>query len=144
MTFGVLEETDPLLAELISLAFESAGHDCLVFENIDHATRILHAIKVDSLVLGIHAPDRGSLDWLESAVEIWPDLPSRTLLLTRTALDPDDAVRIERLGAEVDARPLSLVGIELVVIGQVQKARYGAHGRSRRGGERPSPHGLVN
>jgi hypothetical protein len=75
--FGVIKKGEPLLAELIAFAFESAGHDCLVLRNIDHATRILHSTHVDSIVLGLRMPGWNGLDWLESMATTWPDLPSR-------------------------------------------------------------------
>ena len=123
MTFGVIETEVPFLADLIALAFESADHDCLVFKDVDHATRILNAIHVDSIVLDIHMPGRNALDWLEGMTNRWPDLPSRTLLFTHAALTPDEAARIKRLGAEVVFRPFSFVGVKQVVRGRLLKAR---------------------
>jgi len=124
MTFGVLGKDEPLLAELIALAFESAGHDCVVFEDIGHASRVLRAIQLDSIILAIHTTGGNGLDWLETLSSIRPDLPSRALLLTNAALTPGEAARIEKLGAEVGGRPRSVIGVEQVVMGRLQKARF--------------------
>jgi len=123
VTFGVIEKDEPLLAELIALAFESAGHHCLVFQGVDHASRVLHAIHVDAIVLDLHMAGGNGLDWLESMAATRPDFASRTLLLTEAPLTNDEAARIEKLGAEVVYRPFSLVGVELIVMGRLQKAR---------------------
>jgi DNA-binding response OmpR family regulator len=125
VTFGVLGKDQPLLAELIALAFESAGHDCLVFEDIEHATRVVRSIRVDSIVLTIRAAGGNGLDWLEGLGAIHPDLPSRTLLLTHTALTADESARIERLGAEVVSTPSSVTDVEQIVMGRLQRARFG-------------------
>jgi CheY-like chemotaxis protein len=124
MTFGVLGKDEPLLAELIALAFESAGHDCLVFEDIGHASRMLQAVRFDSIILAIHTHGGNGLDWLQTLSAIRSDLPSRTLLLTNTTLTPDEAARIEKLGAEVGGRPHSVVGVQQLVMGRMQKARF--------------------
>ncbi len=122
MTFGVIEKDEPILGQLISLAFEAEGHDCLVVRDGAHAARILNAIRLDSIVVDIQMPGANGVDWLETVVATWPDLPSRTLLLTQTALTPNDAVRIKRLGAEVAFRPLSIDSIRRLVLGRVQRA----------------------
>jgi DNA-binding response OmpR family regulator len=131
VTFGVIARKEPLLAELLALAFQSAGHDCLVLKDVDHATRVLGAIRIDSIVLDVQLPDRNCLDWLESVAITWPDLPSRTLVLTTTALTPGEAARIERLGAQTVLRPISIVGVEQVVMARLRKAQCeragGAH-----------------
>lgn len=144
MTFGVIEKEEPLLAELIALAFESAGHDCLVLEDIDHATRILEAIHVDAIVLDIHMPGRNGLDWLESMHPTWPDLPSRTLLLTRIPLTPDEMGRVRKLGAEVVARPVSVVGVERVVMERLRKARSGCVAGPKHVRKQESSYELLN
>jgi DNA-binding response OmpR family regulator len=123
MTVGVIEREEPFLAALIALACESVGHDCLVFKDMDQVTRILHAIHFDAIVLDIHRPGVNGLDWLETMAPSWPDLPSRTLLLTNSELTPEEAARIERLGAEVVSRPRSLVDIELVVMDRLHKGQ---------------------
>jgi len=132
MTFGVLGKDEPLLADLIALAFESAGHDCLVFEDIGHAARVLKAVQLDSIVLAVHAAGVNGLEWLETLSAIRPDLPSRALLLTSAALTPEEAARIETLGAEVGSRPRSVLGVEQIVMGRLHKARCKRSGRSQR------------
>jgi DNA-binding response OmpR family regulator len=132
MTLGVVESEEPLLARLIARAFESAGHDCLVFKDADHAAHILRAIRVDSIVLSIQTSRWNGLDWLETVVATWPDLPSRTLLLARNALTSDEANRVRALGAEVVFRSLSLGDVALAVMRRwenVQSARSGLSGR---------------
>jgi DNA-binding response OmpR family regulator len=133
MTFGVIGKEQPLLAELLMLGFQSAGHECLLFEDTDQATRILHAIRVDSIVLDIHLRDRNSLDWLETMSATWPDLPSRTLLLAHSSVTPETALRIQKLGAEVLPGPLSIDGVERVVMERLEKAQFTR--RSHRKGE---------
>lgn len=123
MTIGVVENEEPVLAELIALAFESAGHDCLVLRNLDCTHRVLRTFRVDSIVLDLHMPGRNALDWLETAVDTWPDLPSRTLLLTDSLVTNDEAARVERLGADLALKPLSLLGVDLVVAGHLDNAR---------------------
>lgn len=144
MTFGIIEKEEPLLAALIALAFESAGHDCLVLEDVDHATRILAAIHVDAIVLDMHMADRSGLDWLESMHPTWPDLPSRTLLITRTTLTFDETIRLRRLGAEVTARPVSLEGVERIVMERLRKARSAWYQRQQHGVQHETPLDLVN
>jgi DNA-binding response OmpR family regulator len=144
MTFGVIGKEQPLLAELLMLAFQSTGHECLLFEDTDQATRILHAFRVDSIVLDINVRDRNSLDWLESMAATWPDLPSRTLLLAHDTVTPETAARIEKLGADVIAGPLSIVGVQRVVVGRLQKAHSERASRARHGMPQASPSGLVN
>ena len=125
MTIGVIEKEEPFLAALIALACESVGHDCLVFKDISQMTRILHAIHFDTIVIDIQRPGVNGLDWLETMAPSWPDLPSRTLLLTNSKLTPEDAVRIQKLGAEVAPRPRSLGEIELVVMERLQTIQTG-------------------
>ena len=144
MTFGVIGKEEPLLAELFMLAFQSAGHECLLLEDTDHATRILHAIQVDSIVLDINLRDPYSLDWLETMVATWPDLPSRTLLLANATVEPETAERIKKLGAEVILRPLSILGVEGVIAERLEKARAERESRTRRRPERTSLSGFVN
>lgn len=144
MTFGVIEKEEPLVAELIALAVESAGHDCLVFKDVDHAAGILHAIHLDAIVLHIHMPGRSGLDWLEAMVTTWPDLPSRTLLLTTSELTPTEATRVKNLGADVEVGPFSLAGVEMVVTGRLQKARFAEAGGSNRGRMPAVPPELLN
>jgi DNA-binding response OmpR family regulator len=144
MTFGVIGKEQPLLAELLMLAFQSAGHECLLFEDTDQATRILHAIRVDSIVLDIHLGDRDNLAWLETMVATWPDLPSRTLLLAHDAVTPETAARIQKLGADVIPRPLSIVGVQRVVMERLQKAHVERAGRGYRDPEPEPLPGFVN
>lgn len=122
MTFGVVASDEPLVAELIALAFESAGHVGLVFKDLGHATRVLQELHVDSIVLDMHPPDGSGLEWLETMSTEWPDLPSRTLLMSRTPLSPDEEARVGRLQVEVVHRPFSLFAVERVVTGHLQKA----------------------
>jgi DNA-binding response OmpR family regulator len=139
VTFGVVAAEEPLVAELIALAFESAGHVGIVFKDLAHATRILQDFHVDSIVLDLHMPDGSGLDWLEAMATTWPDLPSRTLLLTRTPLSIDEATRVRRLGVEVAKRPFSLFAVERVVTGHLRYAGY-----EDGGGDRASHANLVN
>ena len=133
MTFGVIEKEEPLVAELIALAVESAGHDCLVFKDLDHAAGILQAIHLDAIVLDLRMPGRNGLDWLEAMVTTWPDLPSRTLLLANSALTADEEIRVRSLGAEVVVGPLGFAGLERVVTRRVQKAQSERTDRPLRG-----------
>jgi DNA-binding response OmpR family regulator len=144
MTFGVVGKSEPLLSELLVLAFQSAGHDCLILEDTNHATRILQAIHVDSIVLDINTPGRSGIEWLEEMVATWPDLPARTLLFANTALTAEMAARIEKLGADVVVRPLSIIAVERVVLGRVEKAQFVRAGHTRRGPERDSRAELVH
>jgi DNA-binding response OmpR family regulator len=125
VTFAIVETEEPLLAELLSLAFGSAGHDCLVLNELDQVTRVLDALHLDSIVIvmDLHVSGRSGLEWLETAVTTWPDLSARTLLITRTAVTEDEAARISALGVEVAPTPRSVVEVERVVIGRVRKAR---------------------
>jgi DNA-binding response OmpR family regulator len=125
MTFGVIEMDEPFLAALIALSCESVGHDCLVFKDIAQLSRVLHAIHVDRIVLDIQRSGMNALDWLETMAPSWPDLPSRTLLLTSSELTPEDTTRISKLGAEVAWRPRSLVDLEFVVMERLKKVRVG-------------------
>jgi DNA-binding response OmpR family regulator len=144
MTFGVIEKEEPFLGQLIALAFRAVGHNCLILKDADHALRILHTTRLDSLVVDIQMPGRNGVDWLETMVTTWPDLPSRTLLLTRTALTAGETIRIERLGAEVVFRPLSLESIKLLVIGRLRKARSNPAGNSQRNREPVNSISLLN
>jgi DNA-binding NtrC family response regulator len=144
MTFGVIGKEQPLLAELLMLAFQSAGHECLLFEDTDQATRVLHAIRVDAIVLDIYRGDRDNLDWLETMVTTWPDLASRTLLLAHNAVTPETAARIRKLGAEVIPRPLSIVGVQRVVMERLEKAHVERTSRGRRDLEQEPFPGFVN
>jgi two-component system response regulator AtoC len=144
VTFGVIARKEPLLAELLALAFQSAGHDCLILKDVDHATRVLAAIRIDSIVLDIHMPGWNGLDWLETVAMTWPDLPSQTLLLTTTSLTPGEAARIERLGAQTVLRPISIVGVEQVVMARLRNAQCEPMGGARRGWGPDSPAHLVH
>jgi len=135
MTFGVIEHQEPLLAELIALAFESAGHECLIFKDTYHAAVILQAIHLDSIVLDIQLPGRNGLDWLETMAKTHPDLPSRALLLADSAVTSETADRVKKLGAEVVVRPLSIVGVELVVMARLERARFAGGKATHRGPE---------
>ena len=132
MTFAVVRGENPFLSELIALAFESAGHDCLVFRDVDDAARVLESIRVDSIVMDVHLPGRSGLDWLETMIGTWPDLPSRTLLLADTDPTVEEAKRIRQLGADVGARPSSLHGVMWVVMGRLRRARSEPAGGARR------------
>jgi len=144
MTFGVIGKEQPFLAELLVLAFQSTGHECLLLEDTDQATRILRAIRVDSIVLDIDLRERDSLDWLETMVATWPDLPSRTLLLAHAKLPPETAARIEKLGADVVTRPLSIVEVQRVVMERLQKARVERVRFGRQDTDHESLPGFVN
>ena len=122
MTFGIVATEEPLLAELISLAFESAGHNCFVFKDVDQAARILDALRLDALVLDLRLSGRSGLDWLEVAVATRPDLPARTLLLTPTTTTSDEAARIAALGVEVARRPASVIDVERFVMDRLRRA----------------------
>jgi hypothetical protein len=74
----------------------------------------------------------------------WPDLPSRTLLLTTTSLTPGEAARIERLGAQTVLRPISIVGVEQVVMARLRNAQCEPMGGARRGWGPDSPAHLVH
>jgi DNA-binding response OmpR family regulator len=121
VTFGVIEQEAPLVAELIALAFEAAGHDCILIKDTDHAARILRAIHLDSIVLDVQRPGRNGVDWLETMAESLPDLPSRALLLADAAITSEEEARIKNLGAEVVVTPLSIVEVELVVMSRLEK-----------------------
>jgi DNA-binding response OmpR family regulator len=139
VTFGVIEREEPLLGQLIALAFQAEGHSCLVLKNAARAARVLHTTRLDAIVVDIQMPGLNGVDWLETLVATWPDLPSRTLLLTQTALTPGEAVRIKRLGAEVVSRPRSMESVKLLVRGRLQKALSNALGASLRGQEQHAP-----
>ena len=136
MTFGVVQTDEPLLAELIAIAFESTGHDCLVFQDLDQAARILDALYIDALVLDLYVSRRSGLDWLESVVATRPDLPARTLLLTPAVTTPEETARIAALGVEVAPRPVSVLHVEQVVMGRLQRVGAVPPDRHRRAQER--------
>ena len=123
MTIGVIESEEMDLVRMIALTCESAGHRCLVFKDIAHVTRVLHVTQLDTLVLDVERPGLNALDWLETMVPSWPDLPSRTLLLAESGLTPRDAARIQDLGVEVVSSPYSAVDVELVVIERLLRAQ---------------------
>ena len=119
MTYGVIESEKTDLVRMIALTCESAGHRCLVFKDIAHMTRVLHATPLDTLVLEHGRPGLNALDWLETMAPSWPELPSRTLLLAQSELTPRDAARIQDLGVEVVSSPFSTIDVELVVIDEL-------------------------
>jgi len=123
MTFAVIERERSFLAMMITLACESQGHHCLVFKDFVHMTGILHAIRVDAIVIDIERPGPNVVDWLETMVPCWPDLPSRALLLTESELTLNDVERIQMLGAEVVSRPRSIADVKIFVMHRVQQAR---------------------
>jgi DNA-binding response OmpR family regulator len=116
VTLGVIERERPALATMIALACESVGHDCLVFKDIAQATRVIHAIRLDKIVIAVEGPGLNALDWLETMAPSWPDLPPRTLLLVESELAPRDVARIQELGAEVVYTPSSLADAKRVVL----------------------------
>ncbi len=116
MTFGVIERESSFLATSIALACESVGHDCFRFKDIAQLTRIIHAIPLDKIVVELEGAGLNALDWLEIMAGSWPDLPSRTLLLTKGELTPRDAARIRKLGAEVVCMTASLAEARTVVL----------------------------
>ncbi|HEX6853289.1 MAG TPA: response regulator [Candidatus Polarisedimenticolaceae bacterium] len=144
MTFGVVASEEPLVAELIALAFESAGHVGLVFEDLRHATRVLQELHVDLIVLDMDPPDGSGLEWLETMATEWPDLSSRTLLLSRTSLSPEEAARVGKLRVEVVHTPFSLVAVERVVTGQLQKAGFEPYAPESLGWKRDPRAEFVN
>jgi DNA-binding response OmpR family regulator len=144
MTFGVIGKEEPLLAELLMLAFQAAGHECLIFEDVDEATCVLHSIQVDAFVVDIHVRGRDCLDWLETMAAIRPDFPSRTLLLAQAALPPETAARTEKLGAEVLRRPLTIGEVERLVTGRLEKAQSTRASLASWGRKDASPSGFVN
>lgn len=123
MTFGVIGRDNPFLAEMIALACEAKGHACLVFKDLADATRILHAFRVDVIVMEVQKPAVHDLEWMEALAHSRPDLPSRTLLLTSSELTPNEVARVQQLGAEVVSRPCSFVDIQHVVRERLQKVR---------------------
>ena len=144
MTFGVIAKDEPMMGQLIALAFQAVGHDCLVLRDAAHAARILRTIRLDSIVVDVRMPDLNGVDWLETVVATWPDLPSRTLLLTDTVLAPDEILRVEKLGAEVLFKPLSIESVRLLVLERLQKAGSGSFPASLRGREHGDPVPLLN
>lgn len=123
MTLGVVEKQGSFLARMIALACESAGHDCLVFKDIGHAIRIIHAIRLDRIVIDLERPGLYAVDWLEIIGRYWPDLPPKTLLLAESEPAPGDAARIHKLGAEVVYTPSSLADAKHVVLARLHQAR---------------------
>jgi DNA-binding response OmpR family regulator len=123
VTLGVIERERSALATMIALACEAVGHDCLVFKDIAQATRVIHAIRLDRIVIEVGGPGLNALDWLEIMVPSWPDLPPRTLLMTESAFAPRDVARIQQLGAEVVYTPASLADAKRVVLERLHQAR---------------------
>ena len=123
MPFCAIEREASFLATMIALAYESVGHRCLVLTDLAELSHILHAVRVDKVVIDLDRPGLNALDWLETMVPSWPDLPSRTVLLAESELTPRDAARIKQLGAEFVSRPSSLVAAKLVVMERLQQSR---------------------
>jgi DNA-binding response OmpR family regulator len=129
VTLGVIETERSVLATMIALACESVGHDCLVFKDLAQATRIIHAIHLDKIVIDMEGPGLNAIDWLEIMVPSWPDLPPRTLLLAKSELAPRDVARIQKLGTEVVYTPSSLADARHVVLERLHQARSARTGR---------------
>jgi DNA-binding NtrC family response regulator len=123
MTFGVIERKHSFLAKMMALVCKSAGHQCFVFKDVAHVTSILHAVRLDTLLLDVERPGLNALDWLEIMLPAWPELPSRTLLLKGPELGGDTMDRIRQLGVEVAPRPRSVVDVKIVVMEREQRAR---------------------
>jgi hypothetical protein len=112
----VIEKDGSFLADMMVFACESVGHHCLVFEDIVHLTRVLHAVRIDAILVDVDRRGLSTLSWLEIMVPSWPDLPERTLLMTESELAPTDMDRVRALGAQIVPRPRSLIDVEIVVI----------------------------
>ena len=114
---------DALFNELLEISLESAGHDCVLLDDPEEASRALDEGDLDAVVIEMDLADRSGLDWLEAAAAERPDLPLRTLILTDGAISPEVERRVRRLGARILAKPVSLAQIEAEILDQLERAK---------------------
>jgi len=124
---------DALFNELLEISLESSGHDCVVLQDPEQASRFLDDDGMDAVVIEMDLADRSGLEWLEAASAERPDLPFRTLILTDSEVTPEIATRVGRLGARIVSKPVSLAQLEAEILDQLDRARASAIGG-------PDPH----
>jgi len=129
VTLGVIAGERSVLATVIALACESVGHDCLLIRDCAQTTRIVHSIRVDTIVVDFEQAGLSTLDWLELVVPSWPAPRPQTLLLAESELTPRDAARLQTLGAEVVYTPSCLSDTTHLVMQRLRQARSARTGR---------------
>ena len=117
---------DSLFNELLEISLESAGHECVVLKDPEEASRALDQDGLDAVLIEMDLADRSGLEWLEAAAEERPDLPLRTLILTDGDVSPEVEERVQRLGARILAKPVSLAQIEAEILAQLERAKMSA------------------
>lgn len=101
-------DDEGFVAELVRLALEADGHQCMVAKTHDAAAEILASARVDLLALDLVIDGASSIDWLEDLMLAHPGLHGRVFLLTGRLLDPVEAPRIRACGARVVHKPFTL------------------------------------
>lgn len=101
-------EDEQNVAELIVEALEAAGHECVLAPNVGEADRLLGTRSVEGITLDIRMPGRSGLDWLAELALRRPELARRTLVITGTALSPEDCHCLARWGAGMLAKPFRI------------------------------------
>jgi DNA-binding response OmpR family regulator len=98
-------EDEPHVADVISDALASAGHECVRAHDALEAQRLLATERVDGITLDLRMPGADGLDWLSTLWSARPELARRTLVVTGTVLSPADCHRLAKCGASLIAKP---------------------------------------
>jgi two-component system OmpR family response regulator len=104
----LIVDDEPFLGELVKLALEADGHDCIAVVGLDEASELLRAVRIDLVSLDLAADGRRPLRWLEETTLAYPDLHGRAFILTDRALELDEATRLVACGARVIEKPFTL------------------------------------
>ena len=116
-------EDEPHVAEVISDALASAGHESVRANDANEAQRVLATERVDGITLDLRMPGTDGLEWLSTLWSTRPDLARRTLVVTGTALSPADCHRLARCGASLIAKPFRIDDLLDVLTKQLTPGR---------------------
>jgi DNA-binding response OmpR family regulator len=101
-------DRESFLAELVKLALEADGHECVTATNVEEASEFLRSVRFDLLALDLDEGYLNSFPWLEATILGHPELQGRTFVLASRPLEAAEATRVRACGAQVIRKPFTL------------------------------------
>jgi two-component system, OmpR family, response regulator len=111
----LIVDNEGFVAELVGLALEADGHECLTAANLASAGEILRSVRVDLLAVDLLFDGRSVIDWLEEVILSHADLHGRIVILSGGLVGAAEAPRIRACGARVVKKPFTLVQLRETV-----------------------------
>lgn len=111
----LIVDDEGFVAELVGLALEADGHECLTAANLAAAGEILRSVRVDLLAVDLLFGGKSCVDWLEEVVLSHPDLHGRIVILSGGLVDAREAPRVRACGARIVQKPFTLIQLRETV-----------------------------